>query len=803
MLYMNKASQPVIRPAKISLVKLPSRLLYLLVVMLPLLIWPGALFSFEGIKKYFFLTIVLAAVILYLFNSWRGQHLHRLSSLWLVALWSPVVVALFASLSSPAPRQSLIGLGSETGTFFFLTFLSLLATLVPLLWRNRQEVFNVLLIILGVGLITILFQIIRVGLGNFTFLSVFSSPATNLIGSWNELGIFSGFIFLLSLSFIKFLPWRRTPVLGVIIALTFVLSLFSILFINHWIVLLAVGLGTLLIWFSARSTKRVSVSWRHWRQYVDWSLWLGLILILLSFFGQPGNFNRVFKTNFDLGTSIVQLNNRLNVNALEVSPSWGGTWILAQAVLNSQPILGVGPNKFSAEWFKDRPVSVNETPFWQDEFSSGIGNVPSSLVTMGLVGLASYLFLLGVILWTGYLLWRVRKSLDQFDAGINLIIFILVCYLWFFNIFYSPGVVILAFTFLLTGLLITGQSGLNDEFTETVGRKDGVLGGFFSTFGVWGGLISCFVLLVLLGQSFWSNFTYNRGLVKALNGNLSDGEILMARAASLNPNDVFYRSLVDLDLTFLNNLLGDKNISQDEAKTRFQNILSAAIGNAKAATEYNKNNYLNWSYLGRVYESIVPLKVSGAYDEGLKSYSQARELNPNMPSVWLDLARLELAAGNTSKARGYLDQAVKLKRDYVDAIMLIAQLDAPSGDLSEALSLAEQAVNVSPSDPTAFFALGILKYQSHNYTGARDALSQAVALNPNYANARYFLGLAYDYLGQKNKALEQFQIILTANNLPEIKQIIANLQAGRGALVNTAPAATEERTKLPTKNKNN
>ncbi len=800
---MIKASQPVVLPAPFSFNKLASRLLYALIVLLPLLFWPGALFSFEGIKKYFFLAIVLVITALYLFNSWRERHLYRLSSLWLVALWAPTLVALFASLASPSPRQSLIGLGVETDTFFFLIFLSLLATLVPLLWRTRREVFNALLVLLSVGFGVILFQILRVGLGNFTMLNVFSSPVSNLLGKWNEVSIFSGFTFLLSLAFIKFLPWRRTPLLGGLIVATFTASLLTILFINYWLVLLAVGVGSILIWLVDLKKSTSKFEWLAWRSFLAWPLLLGIIFVLLSWFGQPGNFSSVFKTKFDLGVSISNLNNKLGVGSLEVSPSWAGTWVLAKSVLNSQPVLGVGPNKFSTQWFKARPLEVNETPFWQDEFRSGVGLIPTAFITMGLVGFAAYLFLLGVILWSGYRLWRERETLDSLGKGINLTVFVLTVYLWFFNVVYTPGIVILALTFLLTGLLITNQTGLETDDSQVSQKTTGWLNNFFTTFGFSGGLIASFVLLALVGQSFWSNLSYNRGMIKVLKGDLTKGEVLMANAASLNPNDLFYRSLVEVDLSFLDTLLRDQKVNQEEAKTRFQNILSAGIGNAKAARDYDQTNYLNWVYLGRVYEAVVPLKVNGAYEEAVKVYTKAKDLNPNLPSTWLNLARLEITAGNTLKARNYLDQALKLKRNYTEAIFVLAQLDASSGNLSRAIGLAEQSVKISGNDPVAYFSLGLLKYQAKDYIGARAALEPAVQLNPNYANARYFLGLTYDMLGNKTKALEQFQVILSTNNLPEIKQIILNLQAGRGALVNMAPPAPEDRKKLPVKEKGN
>lgn len=779
-----------------------SRLLYLIVILLPLVLWPGPVFSFEGLKKYFLLFAVLVATALYLFNLQRERHFQRLSSLWLVALWSPALVALVASLASPAPRQSLIGLGIETDTFLFLVFLSLLATLVPLLWRSKREVFNALLAVLSAGLVVLLFQVLRLGVGNFTTLGIFSSPAVNLIGKWNELGIFSGLIFILSLAFIKFLPWRRTPVLTGLISLNLVLSLVLVIFVNYWLLSLAIAAASLLIWLAAFK-KEVKFNWRSPRSYLSWSLGVAIFFLLFSWLGQPGNFATTFKTQFDPGVILANFSATRGVQVMEVTPSWGGTWEVAKSVLNSQPILGVGPNKFSSQWFKGRPLGVNETPFWQDDFRTGVGLVPSSFVTMGLVGLASYLLLLLVVLWSGYRLWRGRGQGDSLTDGLNTTIFILAAYLWFFNITYVPGVVVLVLTFIFTGLLITSQYGFETEDKSPTNPVATKFTGFFTTFGVSGGLIICFILLALLVQSFWSNLSYNRGLIKAFSGDLTGGEVLIANAASLNPNDIFYRSLVDLDLSFLNQLLQEKDVDQEKARSRFQTILSAGIGNGQAAIAYNPANYLNWVYLGRVYESVVPLKVDGAYEEALKSYNQAKDLNPNFPAVWLNLARLEITAGNNTKGREYLDQALKLKRNYTEAIFVLAQLDANSGNLSRAIKLAEESAQISVNDPVAFFGLGLLKYQASDFLGARPALEQAVVLNPNYANARYFLGLSYDRLGNKTKALEQFQIILTTNNLPEIKQIILNLQAGRGALVNMAPPPPEDRSKLPVKEESN
>jgi tetratricopeptide (TPR) repeat protein len=58
-----------------------------------------------------------------------------------------------------------------------------------------------------------------------------------------------------------------------------------------------------------------------------------------------------------------------------------------------------------------------------------------------------------------------------------------------------------------------------------------------------------------------------------------------------------------------------------------------------------------------------------------------------------------------------------------------------------------------------------------------------VKLAENYSNAMYFLGLTYDKLGDKQKALEQFQKVSDLNpDNADVKKIVSNLQAGKKAL---------------------
>lgn len=778
----------------VSLESLSRRLLYLLVVLVPLIFWPGTFLGLETIKTYVLLILVLVVAAVYLATGWQSGTLKRISSWWLVALWVLPLAALFSSLSSGAILHSLIGSGLETDTFFALAIFALLATLVPFVLSTRRDLSNVLMLLLGVGLINNLFQLLRL-IGNFTFLNIFDPTAANLIGKWNELGIFAGLTLLISLAFISLLPWRRTKFLAGLVITAGITSFLVLLLVNYNLAWLLTSIGALAILAGQLIFGQLSP--RRLFRFINPATIVLVISLFFFWFGQVGNTPAPLNAKFDLGTFINNVTGRLGVQVLEVYPSWPSTWMIAKSSLANNPVFGIGPNKFAAEWFKTRPVDVNETLFWQDSFKVGAGLVPSAVATLGVVGILSYALLILSVFGSGLLIWR-QRSRELIDSILIFIIWLLTIYLWIFSIVYIPGIVILTLTFFFTGLLISALS-VGREGLEYNSVSQTRLGKIVATFGQSGGLVVVFILLALVGQSFWSNVTYNRGLLASFSGDLIKGERLIARAASLNPSDIFYRSLVDLDLAFMSQIAAATDLKPEEVQQRFQAALSAAIANAQKARDYNSTNYLNWLYLGRVYESVVPLKVPNTYEEALKAYTKAKELAPSMPSVLLAFARLEIAAGNTAAARDYLDQALKVKRDYTEAIFIWAQIDSASGNLNRAIALADQAAKISPNNPVTFFSLGLLNYQAGNYTRARDALEQAVLLNPNYANARYFLGLSYDALGANARALEQFKILLPANNTPEINQIITNLEAGRRALANTTPPAPEDREALPVK----
>ncbi|MEK9174597.1 MAG: tetratricopeptide repeat protein, partial [Patescibacteria group bacterium] len=286
-------------------------------------------------------------------------------------------------------------------------------------------------------------------------------------------------------------------------------------------------------------------------------------------------------------------------------------------------------------------------------------------------------------------------------------------------------------------------------------------------------------------------------------GDVVATEVGLKRAISLSEMDIHNRFLAELYLVKINNLFSRNaaDLNTETAKAEFQKSFGEAIKHAKRAIELNNNDYQNWVEAGRVYATVVPIKIAGAYESALTNYNKALTLNPKSPLLYLTLAQLELAKNDSKTARIAIGQALQLKPDYTDAIFLLAQIDANEGNLVEAIQSVEKVAQIAPNDPTVFFQLGLLNYNNKNYKKAVEALERAVALLPDYANARYFLGLSYYQIGKNSEAVKQFVEIQKNNSdNQEVALILGNLRAGKSPFTDAKPPVDnkpESRSKPP------
>ncbi len=236
-------------------------------------------------------------------------------------------------------------------------------------------------------------------------------------------------------------------------------------------------------------------------------------------------------------------------------------------------------------------------------------------------------------------------------------------------------------------------------------------------------------------------------------------------------------------------------MSREEINQRIQLFVSNAVNYAKVATDINPFNVANWSVRGFVYQSLVGV-IPGVKNWAIQSYDESLKLEPTNPyyfgqegivllreAAFLSGEQQEEQGKLLAEAKAKFEKAIELKSDYAPARFQIAMVYQLQGKTREAIQELEMTKSLAPFDVGLAFQLGLIYYQNENYGEARLELERAIGISPNYSNALYFLGLTYDKEGKKAKAIEKFKKVSNLNpNNEEVKRILDNLRAGKGAL---------------------
>lgn len=696
---------------------------------------------------------------------------------------------LLSAYFSVSSAPSFLGHMIEIDTFFFVLLASLLLILTTLYVRTEQAVFNVAAALLGSFLFLSVYQLFHLLVSpSILSFGIFTNVSSTLLGSWVDLGALSGLVTLLILITLELLPVEKGT--RTILYVALVIAAVFLVIVNPMAVwyILASSASLLAVYRLSQAPKGVAYHPRH----IPFRLVATVIVSLFFILFGPAVNNRV--------------NQVLGVSEIEARPSWQGTYVVAKGTITHEPWFGIGPNQFDRGWNLYRPQAVNVTPFWNIDFPMGIGVVPTAVVTVGVIGFLAWLCLLGSLLWEGYRAMREPRA-DVFSHYLTLLT--LGATIYFVQLFVmhvpTPGLYLLGFIFFGLFVAHLRNRGLIKEKEATFTGNPVAGFGFISLFVallIGAGAGTYFLVEKSAGIAFFSKAAAEYADTQ----NLDRADAFLARANRVDESDLYYRSLSQLRLIRLSNLLNQSSVlPQETVRAQFQTLLRDAIAYAQQAVAYDQYEYLNHVSLAQAYESVVPLKISNAYENALSTYLTAQSFAPMNPALHLAVGRLELLNSKPDLAGKYIDEAFALKPDYTEAAFLRSQVAVALGDVKAAISSAEKAVVLAPNEPVAYFQLGLLYYNERRYSDAIAALERAVALQGAYANARYFLGLSYAAVGRSPEAVAQFEAIQVTNpDNKEVATIIENLRAGRPPFASAATNADnkpEKRPQLPVSDK--
>ncbi|OHA18332.1 MAG: hypothetical protein A2664_02630 [Candidatus Taylorbacteria bacterium RIFCSPHIGHO2_01_FULL_46_22b] len=775
--------------------------------LLPIFFIPSSSFQFQFSKVVFVSFAVLISCVLWLIARLKDGRYLLPNNLVFLLSGVVLVITLLATLFSPSIHTSFIGQGSEVGTWASLVVLFAVLFMFSALFRPKERVFYLYLALFASCFLIVGFHALRFAFGaSFLSFGIFTDITSNLIGKWNDLGIFFGLVTLLSLMTIELVQLSKA--FRTLLWVVLVLSIISLSIVNFPTLWYSLAFFSLLYFvyayaykkdFSVPSQNTDSLvpssveSVRVWKKVKKGSVVAAVLIVISIVF-----LIDYYTPNRNLGTWVSK---QFQVSNLEVRPNVSSTVAVGKSVLKSDPVFGVGPNRFVNEWLKNKPDGVNQSVFWNTDFASGIGLLPTQLVTTGILGFLSWILLMLSIMYLGvrYLLTPMNDKLGRY---LSVSSFFASLFLWSFFVFYIPSTVILVLTFLFTGVFVASLYNERLLKPKTVSFGDEPKVGFVSVLVLTVLLIGVATLTFAFGQKFLSSIFFQKALI-ALNvsGDITLAEKHSRRALAISSSDLYDRLLVEINLNKLNTLLSSTaaDVSAETVRTEFQSLMGETLQYARNAVDFDRTDYQNWISLGRVYEAVVPLKIEGAYDNAKSAYGEALTLNPRSPEMHLMQARLEIANGDQKKAREEITAALALKQNYTEAIFLLSQIQMDAGQTREAIASVESAAVLAPNDPTVFFQLGLLKYNNRDYRGAVEELERSVLLAPTYSNAKYFLGLSYDKLGREEDALTQFNDIKVLNpNNTEVPIIIENIKAGRDpfASINTSERP-DQRDTLP------
>lgn len=657
--------------------------LFLTVTLLPIFFLPFTSVPVDTSKG---LLLVLGLVISIIF--WAaarfsdGKIILPKSSVLLAGL-GIVIAFLGASLFSSAKSVSFFGTMFDIGTFWFMFAAFLLMFVSALVIRDPKKGRMLLLGIMASSVLALLFQLVRFFAPfDFSFGVLSNIKTANLIGSWNSFGIVASLAAFISLFVIEFFQVSQKWIKWLLGSFV-IFSMFMSAAVNFPLVWELLGIFSLIIFVYKISVSHKVENDQENKEDAKKSFPIfsfALVLVCLLFF-MSGRF---------IGSSIP---NAIGLRDVEVSPSFTTTMMVTKEALVKSPVFGAGPNRFNEVWSMHKPSVINSSLFWDTPFVSSSGLIPTFFSTTGFAGILAWIlfFIFFVVAGVKFLSNSIRNNLHP-EA---IIFFLASLYLFIASLFYSTGVTVFLLAFAFCGVFVGLYTATKEKGSMNLSFLDDPRKSFFSI------LFLVLLMVVSAGVSFkyierFASVFYFSNAVRA--ESIEKAESSIQRAILLYSNDLYLRTYSQVYLAKLNSLVNKGTQLTDEEQAVLQASFTEAVNGATSATTYNANNYLNFQALGDVYSTVAVLGVEDAPAKAIEAYTTASSLNPVNPGLKLAIARVYLADNKTKEAKDFANEAMTLKPDFIEGLILLSQIEKKNGNNSLAISYAEQALSLARTD---------------------------------------------------------------------------------------------------------
>ena len=159
---------------------------------------------------------------------------------------------------------------------------------------------------------------------------------------------------------------------------------------------------------------------------------------------------------------------------------------------------------------------------------------------------------------------------------------------------------------------------------------------------------------------------------------------------------------------------------------------------------------------GESGQRLLDFEIEGLSQEVVARLEPAREA-PRRADDWFEKACAAEDAGDFDAAEQALQRALELDPHHVAAVVNLGNLRYRRGDVDGARRQYEQALAIAPDRAEGYYNVGFLLLDGGDPRAAVPLLHAALARDPEFPDAYYNLALAYERLGQCDRARTLWQ----------------------------------------------
>ncbi|MBT4124353.1 MAG: tetratricopeptide repeat protein [Candidatus Pacebacteria bacterium] len=356
------------------------------------------------------------------------------------------------------------------------------------------------------------------------------------------------------------------------------------------------------------------------------------------------------------------------IAAVTLTPLQASWTVMLRSLESLQSaVIGHGPTSYINMYSRFKPLWTNGQDYWQFNFGSA-SNLPLTLVvTVGLLGAISWLFLMAKtfsqmktankdskpVLWMILTIFAI-----QLLAPANVVLLSIQAALFVFWIAANQN----HFSLLQFRTWKVKSFPKKLEFVKKIfGKRNWFIS-----------IVSVLVLVATLGTSYLLGRAYlaYHYMYKA-NAAFNEKNIVelyenQRKAVATNRYlDTLRREYAMTNLQVAIALSNNADITEDEQNQSIQ-LVSQAIRDGKAATLLDPADVDNWTTLAEIYRNLIGTSEE-ASNWAVSSLVSAVQVNPINPNLRLEIGRLALADGKTEDAISFFAQAAELKPDMAAA----------------------------------------------------------------------------------------------------------------------------------------